>query len=213
VPSSGSGIIDSMGETDYRLVLLRHGETAWSAAHKHTGRSDVPLTSVGEAQAQAAGRLLTDLKLHDPVVLTSPRQRAVRTAELAGLGPARVDDDLVEWDYGDYEGRTTPQIQREVPGWTIFTAAVPGGESAAQVHARADRVLAALEPALRVRDVVLIGHGHFSRVLIARWCELGVREGRRFFLSTGGISVLGHDHEARTVLAHNLVPTLAGARR
>ncbi|WP_228816260.1 acid phosphatase [Nocardia transvalensis] len=202
-----------MGETEYRLVLLRHGETEWSKARRHTGRTDVPLTPLGQEQARAAAHVLTGLKLSDPLVLTSPKQRAVQTAELSGLSDARIDDDLVEWDYGDYEGLTTPQIQQTVPGWTIFTHDVPGGESAAQVQARADRVLAAVEPALRSRDVVLVGHGHFSRALIARWAEFDVREGRRFFLSTGAISVLGHDHQARTILAHNLVPDLDGAAR
>ncbi|ATL70186.1 acid phosphatase [Nocardia terpenica] len=208
-------MIDFMGasETEFRLVLLRHGETAWSAARKHTGRTDVPLTPLGEQQARTARSLLTDLALHDPLVLTSPKRRAVHTAELAGLPDARPDDDLVEWDYGDYEGLTTPQIQETAPGWTIFTGEVPGGESAAQVQARADRVLAAVEPELARRDVVLVGHGHFSRALIARWVEFDVREGRRFFMSTAGITVLGHDHQARSILAHNLVPTLSGANR
>ncbi|WP_068012850.1 acid phosphatase [Nocardia mexicana] len=202
-----------MGDTDSRLVLLRHGETEWSKARKHTGRTDVPLTPLGEEQARAAGRLLGELKLRDPLVLTSPKQRAVRTAELAGLIGAAVDDDLVEWDYGDYEGITTPEIQQTAPGWTIFTGDVPGGESLDQVQSRADRVLATVEPALRSRDVVLVGHGHFSRALIARWVEFGVREGRRFFMSTGGVTLLGHDHQARTVLSHNLVPTLDGGAR
>ncbi|MCX4092236.1 acid phosphatase [Nocardia sp. alder85J] len=201
-----------MSETEYRLVLLRHGETAWSAAHKHTGRTDVPLTSLGERQARAARGLLAGLRLHRPLALTSPRQRAVRTAALAGLADARIDDDLVEWDYGDYEGLTTPEIQRTAPRWTVFTGDVPGGESAAAVSARADRVLDAVAPALRERDVVLVGHGHFSRVLIARWNEFDVREGRRFFMSTAGVSVLGHDHQARSTLAHNLVPTLEDDR-
>ncbi|WP_228824213.1 acid phosphatase [Nocardia blacklockiae] len=202
-----------MGDTDFRLVLLRHGETEWSRARRHTGRTDVPLTPLGEEQARAAARLLSTLDLHDPLVLTSPKQRAVRTAELAGLTDPRTDADLLEWDYGDYEGITTPEIQQSVPGWTIFTGEVPGGESRAEVQARADRVLASVEPALRERDVVLVGHGHFSRALIARWAGFDVREGRRFFMSTAGVSVLGHDHQARTVLAHNLVPTLDGGVR
>ncbi|MBB5912293.1 putative phosphoglycerate mutase [Nocardia transvalensis] len=202
-----------MGDTDFRLVLLRHGETEWSRARRHTGRTDVPLTPLGEEQARAAGRLLGTLELRDPLVLTSPKQRAVRTAELAGLTVDRTDDDLLEWDYGDYEGITTPEIQRTAPGWTIFTGEVPGGESAAEVGARADRVLASIEPDLNARDVLLVGHGHFSRALIARWAEFDVREGRRFFLSTGAVSVLGHDHQARTVLAHNLVPALNGGDR
>ncbi len=203
--------IMSATDRDYRLVLLRHGETAWSAAHRHTGRTDIALTDRGEDQARAATSVLADLDLSDPLVLTSPRKRAMRTAELAGLADARVDDDLVEWDYGDYEGLTTPQIRETVPGWTIFTGEVPGGESMAAVSARADRVLESVTPDLRTRDVVLVGHGHFSRVLIARWAEFPAREGRRFFLSTAAVSVLGHDHQTRTVLAHNLVPV--GANR
>ncbi|WP_227996282.1 acid phosphatase [Nocardia australiensis] len=194
-----------------RLVLLRHGETTWSTQQRHTGRTDLPLTERGEEQARAAGQLLTALKLRGPLVLTSPRERAMRTAALAGLTDPTVDDDLSEWDYGDYEGVTTAQIRETVPGWTIWTGTVPGGETAEDVRARADRVLASVEPILPDRDVVLVGHGHFSRALIARWAELELREGRRFFMSTGAVSVLGHDHDVRTVLAHNLVPASNGA--
>lgn len=201
-------MIEFMGvsDRDYRLVLLRHGETAWSAAHKHTGRTDIALTALGEQQARAAGAVLTGLDLSDPLVVASPRTRAVHTAELAGLHERRIDDDLAEWDYGDYEGLTTPQIRETAPGWTVFTGAVPGGESADAVGERADRVLESVAPALRTRDVVLVGHGHFSRVLIARWAGFAAREGRRFYLSTAAISVLGHEHRDRTVLAHNIVP-------
>lgn len=197
----------------FRLVLLRHGQTEWSKDHKHTGRTDIPLTAAGEEQARAARRVLDGLGLSNPLVLCSPRRRAVHTAELAGLTDAQIDDDLVEWDYGDYEGLTTPEIEQSVPGWTVFTDPVPGGESAAQVGARADRVLAKVEPELQARDVVLVGHGHFSRVLIARWAEMDVREGRRFFLSTAALSVLGHEHHTRTILAHNVVPDLEGLGR
>ncbi|MEU1430096.1 acid phosphatase [Nocardia sp. NPDC005746] len=197
-----------MSGGEFRLVLLRHGETAWSAARRHTGRTDVPLTEIGEAQARAAGKLLYDLDLSNPLVLSSPRQRALRTAELAGLTGVIVDDDLVEWDYGEYEGLTTPEIQRMSPGWTIWTGEVPEGETADQVRKRADHVLATVIPELATRDVVLVGHGHFSRALIARWAEFEVTEGRRFFLSTAAVTVLGHDHRARTVLAHNLVAPL-----
>ncbi|WP_069163566.1 acid phosphatase [Nocardia altamirensis] len=192
---------------DARLVLLRHGETTWSTQHKHTGRSDLPLTEHGEEQARAAGPLLAALKLRDPLVFTSPRSRVMRTAELAGLTAATVDADLAEWDYGDYEGLTTPEIRESAPGWTIWTGAVPGGESADAVRARADRVLDSMEPVLPERDIVLVGHGHFSRALIARWAEFDIREGRRFAMSTGALTVLGYEHETRTVLAHNLVPT------
>ncbi|WP_040721263.1 acid phosphatase [Nocardia veterana] len=196
----------SASDREYRLVLLRHGETAWSAARRHTGRTDIALTERGERQARAAATVLAGLDLSDPLVLTSPKQRAVRTAELARLPEPRIDDELVEWDYGEYEGLTTPQIRESTPGWTIFTGDVPGGESVDAVGARADRVLESVAPALRIRDVVLVGHGHFSRVLIARWAGFPAREGRRFFLSTAALSVLGHDHQARTILAHNLVP-------
>ncbi|MFC9894061.1 acid phosphatase [Nocardia sp. NPDC127579] len=197
---------------DARLVVLRHGETAWSRDRKHTGRTDLPLTELGEQQARAAGPLIAELKLRDPLVLVSPRQRAVRTAELAGLTDYAIDDDLVEWDYGDYEGRTTPEIRVNAPGWTIWTGAVPGGEPAAEVQARADRVLDSALPVLAERDVVLVGHGHFSRALIARWAELALVEGRRFAMSTAALSVLGYDHDARTIHAHNLLPQNGVAR-
>ncbi|MFJ9366130.1 acid phosphatase [Nocardia sp. NPDC101769] len=197
-----------MSGDEFRLVVLRHGETAWSAARRHTGRTDVPLTEIGEAQARAAGKLLYDMELRNPLVLCSPRQRALRTAALAGLPGVIVDDDLVEWDYGEYEGLTTPEIQQMSPGWTIWTGEPPEGETAEHVRKRADHVLATVIPELAIRDVVLVGHGHFSRALIARWAEFEVIEGRRFFLSTAAVTVLGHDHQARTVLAHNLVPPL-----
>ncbi|MFQ6391852.1 acid phosphatase [Nocardia sp. KC 131] len=196
---------------DARLVLLRHGETTWSTQRRHTGRTDLPLTEVGEEQARDAGQLLTELRLRDPLVLTSPRRRAVHTAALAGLTDTTVDDDLAEWDYGDYEGLTTAQIRDIVPGWTIWTGVAPGGENAEQVRARADRVLTSVEPALPDRDIVLVGHGHFSRALIARWAELDLREGRRFTMSTGAVTVLGYEHDVRTILAHNLVPAPNGA--
>lgn len=193
-----------MSTSDARVVLLRHGETTWSSQRRHTSHTDLPLTPLGEAQARSAGLVLKSLDLRDPLVFTSPRLRARQTAELAGLAHAEIDDDLTEWDYGDYEGLTTVQIRETVPGWTVWTAPVPGGETAAQVGARADRVLSRVEPVLSERDVVLVGHGHFSRVLIARWAEFAVTEGRRFAMSTGAISELGYDHDARTVWGHNL---------
>lgn len=201
-------MIDSMADTEHRLVLLRHGETEWSAARKHTGRTDLPLTAAGEVQAREAGKVIAGIGLRAPLVFSSPRQRAVRTAELAGLPEPRIEDDLAEWDYGDYEGLTTPEIRESAPGWTIWTGSTPGGETPEEVTIRADRALARVEPELRDRDVVLVGHGHFSRALIARWLEFDVREGRRFFMSTAGVSVLGHDHDARTLRAHNLIAHL-----
>nr|WP_130917545.1 acid phosphatase [Nocardia cyriacigeorgica] len=206
-------MMDDMSELEHaRLIVLRHGETTWSAQRKHTSTTDLPLTERGEQQARAAGQLLSALKLRTPLVYTSPRQRAARTTELAGLDTAVVDADLAEWDYGDYEGRTTTEIRQTVPGWTVWTHPVPGGESPEQVRARADRVLATATEQLAERDVVLVGHGHFSRVLIARWCEFDIREGRRFAMSTGAVSVLGYDHDAPTVRAHNLVPAEELAR-
>ncbi|MGM7645850.1 acid phosphatase [Nocardia sp. JW2] len=202
-----------MSASDARLVLLRHGETTWSAQRKHTSRTDLPLTELGEAQARAAGLVVKSLDLRDPLVFTSPRLRARQTAELAGLAEIHVDDELVEWDYGDYEGVTTAEIRETVPGWTVWTHPVPGGETAEQVGARADHVLDRAEPALADRDVVLVGHGHFSRVLIARWGEFAVREGRRFAMSTGAVSVLGYDHGAHTIWAHNLTHRTEGDLR
>ncbi|MFC4375229.1 acid phosphatase [Nocardia halotolerans] len=193
-----------MSAPDARLVLLRHGETTWSAQRRHTSHTDLPLTELGRAQARSAALVLASLQLRDPLIITSPRLRAGQTAELAGLAAAEVDDDLVEWDYGDYEGITTAEIRETVPGWTVWTHPVPGGETAEQVGARADRMLARAETLLPRRDVVLVGHGHFSRVLIARWAEFPVREGRRFAMSTGAVSVLGYDHDAHTIWAHNL---------
>lgn len=175
-------------------------------AHRHTGRTDLPLTGAGEQQAVAAGRTVAGLDLRDPVVRVSPRSRARRTAELAGLAGARLEPDLAEWDYGDYEGRTTAEIRAEVPGWTVWTAPVPGGESAEQVRDRADRILEVARDELGTRDVILVGHGHFSRALIARWLGFEVREGRRFALTTAAVSVLGFEHTEPTLWAHNLRP-------
>ncbi len=194
------------GSENARVALLRHGETSWSVQHRHTGRTDLPLTPAGENQATAAGAVVAGLGLRDPMVLVSPRARAQRTAELAGLTGTRIEPDLAEWDYGDYEGRTTPQIRTGDPGWTIWTGAVPGGESAAEVSARVDRVLGAVTAALGERDVILVGHGHFSRALIARWLGFPVREGRRFALATAAVSVLGYERDEPTLWAHNLRP-------
>ncbi|NUP29161.1 MAG: acid phosphatase [Nocardia sp.] len=194
------------GLDDARVVLLRHGETEWSVQHRHTGRTDIPLTPAGIRQATAAGRVLAGLALRDPLVYVSPRLRARHTAELAGLAEHTTDPDLAEWDYGDYEGWTTPEIRAQDPAWTVWTGAVPGGESAAEIGGRADRVLARAAAVLGERDVVLVGHGHFSRALIARWLGFEVREGRRFALTTAAVSVLGYEHEDATLWAHDLRP-------
>jgi probable phosphoglycerate mutase len=178
-----------------RLFLLRHGETEWSRTGRHTGRTEVPLTERGRGLAKAAGVLLRELRGDDPpaLVLTSPRSRARDTAELAGLTVNGVDERLVEWDYGDYEGRTTPEIRESVPGWTVWTHPSPGGETAAQVAARADGLLADVRAALSEGDAVLVGHGHFSRVLVARWVGLGAPDGVRFAMEAAAVAVLGHE--------------------
>jgi probable phosphoglycerate mutase len=171
--------------------LARHGETAWTLSGQHTGLTDLPLTERGERNAQRLGERLRAIK---PVrVFTSPLQRVRRTCELAGFGAkAEVDRDLVEWDYGKYEGRTSAEIHAERPDWELFRDGCPGGESAVQVGARADRVVG------RVRavqgDVLLFSSGHFLRVLAARWIGLEAAGGRHLFLGTASLSSLGYEH-------------------
>lgn len=177
------------------FCLVRHGETEWSRAGRHTGTTDVPLTPTGERQACSLATLLADVR--PALVLTSPRQRARRTAELAGLAdvaPVEVDADLAEWTYGDYEGITTPEIRRTRPDWTIWTGDPPGGETAEDVRVRADRVLAKIRAALGQGPVVAIGHGHFSRVLTARWLGLPVSSGGMFVLGPASPCLLGTEH-------------------
>lgn len=191
-----------------RIVLLRHGQTEWATSGRHTGRTDVPLTDTGERQAVAAGELIGELDLRTPLVVSSPRARAVRTAALAGLTVDREWDALSEWDYGDYEGLTTPEIRRSAPGWTVWTHPCPGGEGIDDVGARADLVLSVVLPMLPDRDVVLVGHGHFSRALLTRWLELPVSEGKRFALFPAAYSVLGTEHSFHQVVVHNIHPSV-----
>jgi len=196
-----------MGE----LILLRHGETEWSASGQHTGRTDIPLTARGEAAAAALAPALARRPIR--TAFTSPASRAVRTAELAGLHDAKPDPDLQEWDYGGYEGRTTPQIQQDRPGWYLWRdGVIPGdaahpGETVAQVGARADAVLARVRPLLADGDVALVAHGHILRVLTARWLELAPDGGRLFRLDTGTISTLGTEHDYPVITAWNLPPS------
>ena len=173
-----------------RVVLARHAETAWSLAGRHTGRTDLPLTARGEAAARALGVRLEGLRFSH--VLTSPLQRAHRTCELAGFGDrADADPDLMEWDYGDFEGRTADEVRREHPGWDVFRHGSPGGESVAEVTARVDRVIARLS---RLRGPVLVfGHGHLSRALAARWIGLGPAQARNLVLATGAVSILSSE--------------------
>jgi probable phosphoglycerate mutase len=174
------------------VFLARHGETAWSLSGQHTGRTDLPLTERGKRNAHALGERLKGLKFAK--VFTSPLLRACRTCELAGFGSvAAVDQDLVEWDYGEYEGRRTSEIRAERPGWQLFRDGCPGGESPDQVGARADRVLNRLR-AVR-GDVLLFSSGHFLRVLAARWLGLEPAGGRFFLLSTASLSALGYEHD------------------
>lgn len=175
-----------------RLYIVRHGETEWSLSGRHTSRTDVALTARGQDNARALGRRLQ--KVQFAHVLASPRQRARQTCELAGLGAAaKVEPDLAEWDYGDYEGKLSADILNARPGWNLFRDGCPNGETPAQVSNRADRLFARLR-ALE-GDVALFTHGHFGRVLAARWVGLAVIEARRFLFDTACLGVLGYEHE------------------
>jgi broad specificity phosphatase PhoE len=171
--------------------LARHGETAWTISGQHTGLTDLPLTDRGERNARRLGDRLHGLTFAR--VLTSPLQRAVRTCALAGFGDAaEVDRDLVEWDYGLYEGRRTAEILAERPDWELFRDGCPGGESPDQVGVRADRVVGRVRPIHG--DVLLFSSGHFLRVLAARWLGLEPAAGRYFLLGTASLSALGYEH-------------------
>ena len=175
------------------FYLARHGETAWTISHQHTGRSDIPLTSRGERNALALGERLRGMTF--AAVFTSSLERARRTAELAGFGSiAQADPELMEWDYGKYDGLTTAEIHKENPDWSLFRDGCPGGESVAAVSARADRVVARLRG--MGGRVLLFGHGHFFRVLAARWVGLPPADGRLFYLSTASLSILGYEHSS-----------------
>jgi broad specificity phosphatase PhoE len=183
------------------LWLIRHGETAWSLSGAHTGRTDLPLTPEGERKAAA---LRPKLAGHDfALVLTSPLQRARRTCELAGFGArAIIEPNLSEWDYGDYEGRSTDDIHRERPGWSLFRDGVQGGETIQQV---ATRSRAVIERAVSVHgNVALFAHGHILRILTACWLEMTPDSARSFFLGTGGVSTLGHERETPVIVTWNL---------
>jgi broad specificity phosphatase PhoE len=174
-----------------QIFLIRHGETPWSLAGRHTSQTDVPLTAEGERRAAQLRGLLSGIAFTR--VLTSPLQRARRTCELAGLGAtAQLEPDLQEWNYGDYEGRTSAEIQAQRPGWNIFHDGCPGGESVEQIAQRADRLLAGLRPLDGA--VALFSHGHFLRSLTMRWIGLPVGAGEHFALNTASISTLGYEH-------------------
>ncbi len=188
-----------------RLVLVRHGETAWSDERRHTGRSDVPLTDNGRAQAQQIAGALKSFDVQR--CFASPLARAWETAQLIGLRPER-DDDLLEWDYGDFEGLTTAEIREHTAGWSVWTHPITGGESIEQVGARADRVIARVQS--MDGTTALVAHSHLLRILAARWLELPPIEGRRFTLDNTTISVLGWERENRVILRWNDPATWTG---
>ncbi|KQS07483.1 phosphoglycerate mutase [Curtobacterium sp. Leaf183] len=191
------------------LVLVRHGETEWSKSGQHTGRTDIPLTDAGIEQAERAGRFLADREF--ALALSSPLRRARDTAALIGVDPD-IDEDLYEWDYGAYEGLTTPQIkvQRHGP-WDLWTDGVPAGdtpgESAAEVRVRAERVLDRARPVLADgQDAVFVAHGHVLRAIGAAWIRLAPQDGAVLALSTASVSVLGYEHGRPVIDAWNIQP-------
>jgi broad specificity phosphatase PhoE len=183
-----------MNRTLSKLYIVRHGQTEWSASGQHTGRTDIALTAQGEENGRRLGSRLRGQSF--ALVLTSPLQRARRTAELAGFAAATVDPDLAEWDYGAYEGLRTADIQRERPGWHLFRDGCPGGETVVQVGARADRIVARARAA--DGDVLVFAHGHILRILAARWLGLPPADGQLFFLGTAAVGVLGYEHNDLT---------------
>jgi probable phosphoglycerate mutase len=189
-----------MAASDLELWLFRHGETAWSLSGAHTSRTDIPLTERGKERAR---------KIHDylqgrtfSLVLTSPMQRARETCRIAGYGDvAQIDDDLNEWNYGVYEGRTTKDIQKEIPGWSVWTNPMIDGETIEQVAERANRVIA--RAAANGGQVALFAHGHILRILAACWIQSPPVMGSRLALGTGSISVVGHEHTTRVITMWN----------
>jgi probable phosphoglycerate mutase len=183
------------------LWLIRHGETAWSLSGAHTGRTDIPLTAVGEGKAASIAGKLAGRQFG--LVLVSPLERARRTCEIAGYGAqARIDPDLLEWNYGDYEGKTTDEIRQARPGWFLFRDGVPNGETIEQVAERARRVI---ERAVASQgETALFAHGHILRILGACWLGLPPQDARLLALSTASVSTLGYEHETRVITRWNL---------
>jgi probable phosphoglycerate mutase len=186
----------------HELLLARHGQTEWSANGRHTSRTDLPLTENARRLARRLAPLLVDRRF--ALVLTSPMRRAIETCRLAGVKDSQVRDDLREWDYGDYEGATTPEILARRPGWDLWRDGCPGGETPRNVGARADRLLA--EVRATDGDVVAFGHGHMLRVVAARWLELEVAGGGLFALATGTLSTLGYEHDRPVVRSWAVQP-------
>ena len=192
-----------------QIVLVRHGETEWSQSGQHTSFTDLPLTLNGEKQAKSLCESLKSWEF--TLVETSPRKRAVRTAELAGFkGRAIEDSDLAEWNYGAYEGMTTAEIRITDPGWTVFGKTPPGGESATEVAIRCDRLIAKIRATSG--DSLLFAHSHVLRVLIARWLQLPPEDGRHFVIQTGTMGVLSYEHESPVLLSLNATAFRQGKR-
>jgi broad specificity phosphatase PhoE len=196
-----------------QLYFIRHGGTEWSLSGQHTGRTDIPLTGRGEDEARRLHPYIQEIKFAR--VLTSPRQRARRTCELAGLAPvAEIEPDLVEWDYGDYEGRRSEDIRTGRPGWNVFRDGCPRGEAPAEISDRADRLIAGLQ-ALQ-GNVALFSHGQFGAVLAARWIGLPVIDGQHFLLGAASLSILAHDPghpEVRAIELWNAAPGRLSSRQ
>jgi probable phosphoglycerate mutase len=189
-----------------KVILIRHGETEWSLSGRHTSTTDIPLTAAGEQRAASLHPFLARREFG--LVLCSPRLRARRTCELAGFAEkAEITPDLAEWNYGDYEGLTTPEIRKSVPGWTVFTHPCPNGETAADVAARVDRVIARIREA--GCDTLLVGHSHSLRVLTARWLALDPLAARFFQLETGTWSQLGYEHGNPVIQAWSAPPAIS----
>lgn len=186
------------------IFLVRHGQTEWSREGRHTSFSDIDLTDVGAQQAERLRPLLDGRQYR--AVLSSPRTRALKTAKLAGLPNATIDEDLAEWNYGDYEGVTTAAIREKRPGWTIWRDGAPGGESPEEIGARMHRVLERADDMLTGGDVVLVGHGHALRVAAAHWIGLGTAGGALLWLDTATVSALGYEREQRVVRRWNVAP-------
>jgi broad specificity phosphatase PhoE len=185
---------------EHQIYLIRHGETEWARDGRHTGRTDIPLTETGQSQAEFLRPIFDDVQFEE--IISSPLQRSLETAHLAGLKRrVEVNDDLREWDYGDYEGITTQQIREKVPNWTVWTHPCPNGETIEQVAARADRVIARCEQIKG--NVALFSHGHFLRVLVSRWIGLEPENGRHFLLGTSTLSILDYERDVHTIKTWN----------
>ena len=185
-----------------QLYLVRHGQTEWSQAGRHTSVTDVDLTDVGRSQAESLRARLNPEEFG--LVLTSPRRRARTTAALAGFAHAEVDDDLAEWFYGDFEGETMDQIHQVIPDWQIWTAPIPGGESGAEVHARLSRVVDRVRRS-GVEKAICFGHGHALRVLALCWIGVGIKHGGSFPLATASVSIVGYDGGFPAILTWNQI--------